>query len=137
MKTMTVAMAVICLIMQPAVCLGDSPRSSTVSGYDFVSVWLILALTYGLSFLLYRLKRMSLLAHRRLWNVLLAMTFLITAGFGIILLLGINYGIVVQLPLNMLYWHGVAGIAMTAISVFHLLWHRDYYLGMLKRAKGS
>ncbi|MFH1056024.1 MAG: hypothetical protein V1744_08035 [Candidatus Altiarchaeota archaeon] len=104
-----------------------------MGSYDFLNLSAVILAAYVLSFMLYRRGTISLMAHRRVWNVLLLFTFLVCAALGVLLLLRINYGIVVQLPLNMLYWHVESAIALTVISVFHILWHWEYYRSILHR----
>jgi len=106
--------------------------------YDFIPVIALFGFTYCLSFLLYRRGTISVRAHRMVWNIMLLVTFLFSAGSGILLILRINYGIVLPSP-STLYWHVESGIAMTVISVFHILWHWEYYSlfvsGILKRGR--
>jgi hypothetical protein len=100
--------------------------------YDFINLSVAMLAVYGTSFLLYRSGKISVRAHRMVWNVLLLFTFLVCAVLGVLLVLQINYGYVVKLPVNMLYWHVEAGIAMTLISVFHILWHMEYFKSILR-----
>jgi len=109
----------------------------SLDGYDFVNLSALMLLAYSASFLLYRGGMVSLRAHRMVWNILLLFTFLVCAVLGVLLVLKINYGIVYALPFNMLYWHVEAGIAMTAISVFHIIWHRSYFKAILSGAKSG
>jgi len=106
---------------------------SILAGYDFADLTAYIVLVYGASFLLYRGGRITVRAHRMVWNALLFLTFAASAASGVILILKINYGIVVAAPFNLLYWHVETGIAMTVISVFHILWHLDYYRSMFRR----
>jgi hypothetical protein len=100
-------------------------------GYDFANLTVGMIMLYAASFLLYRQQVISVRAHRMLWNILLMFTFLVSSTLGIILLMKINYGIVFNLPFNMLYWHVEAGIAMAVISVFHIGWHLPYFKAAL------
>jgi hypothetical protein len=108
---------------------------ATSGGYDFINLTVLMIAAYAASFILYRLERITLRAHRMVWNLLLLITFLISAILGVLLVLKINYGMVFKLPFNMLYWHVEAGIAMTAISAFHISWHWEYFKALLKGAK--
>jgi hypothetical protein len=109
------------------------PQVMALGGYDFANLSAAMILFYGLSFALYRGGRMSLNAHRLAWNVLLLFTFLVCAVLGVLLVLRINYGFVAPIPMNMLYWHVEAGIAMALISAFHISWHAEYYRGGIGR----
>lgn len=102
--------------------------------YEFVGVSIILTIIYLVSFFLYRFNKITVVLHRRIWNILLLLTFLVSAILGILLVIRINYGVLFDfLPFNMLYWHVEAGIAMTIISLFHIGWHWRYYLSYFKK----
>jgi len=92
-------------------------------------------LIYGVSFFLYKTKRIKMATHRKIWNSLLAATFLITGIFGTILAFQLDYAPLFSWPINLLFWHVEAGIVMTFISLFHLGWHFKYYKSILKNAR--
>ena len=69
--------------------------------------------------------------HRKLWNVLLLITFLFTGILGIILIFRISFNLALPYLSDMLFWHVEFGIAMAMISFFHVLWHWDYYKKMI------
>jgi hypothetical protein len=122
-------------IIPPVTTTSSASAAKTLQmggGYDFINVSVLMMAAYLISFILNRTGSITIRSHRMLWNILLLFTFLVSAILGIILVLRINYGIVVQLPINMLYWHVEAGIAMTVISVFHILWHMDYFKSILR-----
>ena len=103
--------------------------------YDFISISAGLLLLYAASFLLARKKIISTILHRRLWNALLLIAFLISAGLGTLLVIRLNTGWDIPLPFSTLFWHVEAGIAMTAIAVFHIAWHWPYFKNILKSNK--
>jgi len=117
-----------------AVLAADAAAQTPLTRYDFVNLATVMIAAYSLSFILYRQGKITVRAHRRVWNILLLFTFTVCAALGVLLLLRINYGIVVSLPLDMLYWHVEAGIAMTVISVFHILWHLQYFKSAFMKA---
>jgi hypothetical protein len=90
---------------------------------------------YGSSFLLYKTKRMRVTTHRKVWNMLLLGTFLVTGIFGVILAIQLDYPLPFEIPIDLLFWHVEAGIAMTLISLFHLGWHFNYYRNLLRRTR--
>jgi hypothetical protein len=102
-------------------------------GYNLIPVTLLLTALYLVSLRMAQNKIISLVTQRRVWNILLLITFLVSGGLGVILVAQINYGTAVHLPFNILYWHVEAGIAMAAISVFHILWHMPYFKAILRR----
>lgn len=98
--------------------------------YNLLPISLVLLVAYLISHLLSKKKIISVVKHRMLWNFLLLITFIVSCFLGILLVIRINTGWSLTLPFNMLYWHVEAGIAMTIISIFHILWHLPYFKKM-------
>lgn len=102
--------------------------------FDIVPITLVLLAFYFLTYFLARKNKITMLTHRRIWNVLLLITFLISGILGLLLAIRINYGWSVQVPFNMTEIHVEAGIAMMIITFFHIAWHWRYYACMFKRS---
>jgi hypothetical protein len=100
--------------------------------YDMVPIFGVLVFFYVLTHVLSKKNKITVATHRKIWNILLTLTFLASGLLGLLLVIRINFGISIPLPFNMLYWHVEAGIAMTAISIFHIIWHWPYYRGMVR-----
>lgn len=101
--------------------------------YDLI---LVSAITLGLYFLtwfLYRRNLIKRIHHRKFWNLLLLLTFLVSCLFGLFLVVQINYHIAMSAYGTLLYWHVEIGIAMSLIAVIHILWHLTYFKNMLKK----
>jgi len=96
--------------------------------YPFIPITVLLSIAYFVSL---KIKRISLPAQRKFWNFLLLITFLVSAGLGVLLVLNINFGLGWNIR-TALFWHVNFGIAMTIISVFHAWWHRKYYFQVIK-----
>lgn len=95
--------------------------------YRFV-LWTTLAFAlYGISIFLVRVQVYTKKTHRRIWNVLLLITFLVSGILGLLLVLQINYGILPSWYRDFLRWHVEFGIGMAWIGIFHALWHYSYY----------
>jgi hypothetical protein len=92
-------------------------------------------LIYAASFVLHKTKRIKVTTHRKIWNVLLLATFLITGIFGLILTIQLDYDLPFTIPFDLLFWHVEAGVAMTLISIFHVSWHFNYYRNLLRRSR--
>lgn len=107
------------------------PSSTFTSHYHLIQIFVILTLFYIISLFLINKKLLTLATHRKIWNILLLITFLISTILGILLIMKINYNWQIPIP-NSLFWHVEAGIAMTIISFFHILWHWRYFQNMLK-----
>jgi hypothetical protein len=94
-------------------------------------------LIYGISFLLYKTKRMKVATHRKIWNVLLLATFLVTGVFGLLLTIQLDYTLPFRIPIDLLFWHVEAGIAMSLISIFHVAWHFKYYAKLFRTSRSK
>jgi hypothetical protein len=103
--------------------------------YSVGPVAIVLLVVYAASFVLYKTKRISVGTHRKIWNVLLLVTFLTTAVFGLILAIRRDFVLLFSSPVNLLFWHVEAGVTMTLISLFHLSWHLTYYRDLFKKAR--
>ena len=111
------------------------PPEVVDAGSDYW-LWPILggvALLYIISVLLVRFNVWSKKNHRKLWNVLLAITFLVSCLIGLLLVVFINYNIAVDGYRTWLVLHVDFGIAMTLICFIHLFWHWSYYVKLFKR----
>lgn len=101
--------------------------------YNVSPIAVAFFLVYAVSFILYKSRRMRAATHRKIWNVLLLLTFLITGVLGLLLTIRLNYGWRFNLPFDMLFWHVETGIVMSLISFFHIGWHLKYYRSLLRR----
>lgn len=104
------------------------------NGYVFVSLSLILFIGYIITYFLSKKQIITSVLHKKIWNFFLLITFLAVALSGILLVLRINYGFNINWPFNMLYWHVETGIAMSLISIFHIIWHYPYFKSCIKKS---
>ena len=102
--------------------------------YHFGLIILTIGILYGLSHFLSAKHIIKVVVHRRIWNVILLVSTIITALLGLFLILRIDFGIYISLPINSLFWHVEAGIVMGLIAVFHIIWHWRYFQKMLNPA---
>ncbi len=112
-----------------------SGGSSLVTHYNVSPIAIAFFLVYAVSFALYKTKKIKIHVHRKIWNVLLLATFLITGIFGLVLTIQLDYALPFTLPFNLLFWHVEAGVAMTLISLFHVGWHFNYYRNLLRSSR--
>ena len=99
----------------------------------------ILGITLGLyllTFILVKTGKMAKPTHRKIWNVVLAATCIVSCLLGILLAFFINYGYRPAWYIDILHWHVYFGIAMTIIVIFHIFWHLEYYKNIFKKKKG-
>ena len=109
-----------------------SGQASSFRGYNVSPIALGFFLIYAASFILHRTKKIKVYTHRKIWNVLLLATFLVTGVFGLILTIQLDYALPFSIPIDLLFWHVEAGVAMTLISVFHVGWHLKYYRNLVR-----
>ena len=129
----------ICDLSQPAPEDREEQQESKESAggkidYFFIHIVLILITFYFVSLLISKKKKKKC-QHRKIWNILLLITFLISGIFGILLVLDINYGIKIPFYSDLLFWHVEFGIAMTIISIFHITWYWKYFKNMIPKKK--
>jgi hypothetical protein len=115
----------------------QTAESGFITHYLISPIALGFFLIYGVSFFLYRTKRIRIATHRKIWNILLLGTFLITGIFGLILTIQLDYPLPFNIPIDLLFWHVEAGIAMSLISLFHLGWHFNYYKNVVRNARST
>ncbi|HYW97236.1 MAG TPA: hypothetical protein VE870_16710, partial [Bacteroidales bacterium] len=71
--------------------------------------------------------------HRRIWNYILLITFLVTALSGLFIALQINHKWEFSWVDKFLKWHVDFGIALSFTGIFHFLWHWNYYFSKKPR----
>ena len=101
----------------------------TVSIYKTYPLFLISGLCIGLyliSFMLAKFKVIEIRIHRKIWNILLTTTFLVTGLLGLFMVIQLNYSLQIKWFKPLLTWHVSFGIGMALISIFHFLWHWSY-----------
>lgn len=102
------------------------------TAYNVSPIAIALFVIYAASFGLYKAKRIRAATHRKIWNVLLLVTFLMTGALGLTMAIRRDYVLMFSFPINMIFWHVEAGVVMTLTSVFHLSWHLAYYRDLLR-----
>ncbi len=105
------------------------------TAYALIPISILVLFFYTISFLISRLEIITKTTHRKIWNVLLLITFFITALLGLFLAIKVNYKLEIPAFDNYLKWHVDFGIGMAFIAIFHIVWHLNYYLKILKSSK--
>ena len=101
------------------------------TNYYLWQISLISLILYLLSYGLVKEQVYSIVFHKKLWNMLLLVSFIVTALTSILFLLEISYGISIT-SLNLTFWHIEIGLVMILISIFHTLWHIPYLKSYFK-----
>ncbi len=97
---------------------------------------LISALTLGLyavTFALVKTNKMKKATHRKIWNILLLITALVSCLLGFFLVIQINYNLKMDWLWTVKLYHVQFGISMTLIAVIHIVWHINYWKSYFKK----
>jgi len=105
--------------------------------YPLIPVSVIILTIYFTTWLFSRWGLLSGGFHRKWWNSLLLVTFLVTGITGLLSIIKINYKITIPSYDLWLKWHVTIGLTMVIITFFHLSWNLKYYVRILKKTKGT
>jgi len=104
-----------------------------MNNYHLILLFLITFFTYFLSLFLVKSKIINLVIHRRIWNIILLISFLISGVLGLILAFSIDQKISISWYLSFLWLHVEFGIVMALVSIFHIFWHLPYFVSLAKK----
>lgn len=93
-----------------------------MSSYHVIIITVVFLIAYLVS-----VKKLDLIKHKRIWNFILAISFLISGILGLVLAIIIDLNIRVDGYRYLLWWHVEFGIAMALTALCHLIWHVRYY----------
>ena len=105
--------------------------------YHVLGTGITAILLYLISYLFYRIGYYSLQFHRKLWNSLLAIAFLVTLLAGVFMALQVNYKWNIPIIKSVLKWHVEFGIGMAFTGIFHFIWHLSYFRKIFDRQENS
>lgn len=111
------------------------PAAANAKPYRFVGISIATLLLYCLTSVLVFANKMKKTTHKKIWNVLLLLTCLVSCLLGFFLVIQINYHFATEWLRSILKIHVEFGIAMTIIAVIHILWHTNYYSKIFSRGK--
>ena len=103
------------------------------TAYPLFAVTILTFLIYFITWLFARWEIFSIKWHRKLWNYLLLITFLISGLLGMLSVVKVNYKLNIPGYETYMQWHVSFGIAMVFISIFHFSWHLKYYFSFQKK----
>lgn len=109
------------------------PKKQLSSVYPLIEISAATLLLYLLTWLLAKFNVIKKNTHRKIWNMVLLITFLVSGILGLVLVFQINYSILGNWYSDFLLLHVDFGIAMALISIFHILWHAKYFVNMFKK----
>lgn len=105
--------------------------------YDILLISIGALFLYLLTTFLANRKIMRKQTHRRIWNIVLLITFLTSGLLGLLLAVQINYHFGIDWYQTLLYLHVEFGIGMALVSIFHVLWHVRYFVNIFRKSKSQ
>jgi spermidine synthase len=102
--------------------------------YHVISTGLAATVLYLISYFFYRNGFYSQQDHRRLWNLILAIAFILAGTAGIFLALQVNYKWNIPFIKSVLKWHVECGIGLAFAGIFHFLWHISYFRNLFNKS---
>ena len=112
-----------------------SKEKKSKKPYRIIAITIAVLIAYLFTFILVKTGKIKKLSHRKIWNVILLLTFLVSCLLGFVLALQINYGFCMEWFRDFLQWHVEFGIAMTIIAFIHIIWHYKYYTSLVSKKK--
>lgn len=101
--------------------------------YDLILISIITLGLYTLTFILVKADKMKKATHRKIWNIMLLITALVSCLLGFFLVIQINYGLKMDWLWTVKLYHVQFGISMTIIAVIHIFWHINYWKSYFKK----
>ena len=120
---------------QKTVSDSPSPERKSLPDYNFLEIFFVSLLIYFGGKFLTRKLEISLYKEKKFWNVFLLISFIGSAGTGMILVFIRDYDWFRSINFNFLFWHVEFSIVMTLLGIFHALWHLKYYLSIFRKKK--
>ncbi len=96
--------------------------------YYFLETTIVTLGLYLATWLLSKFEKIKTITHKKIWNYTLLFSFIPAGIFGILLVLKVTYGLVLNFPFSTIYWHVIGGTVMAEISILHILWHLNYFI---------
>jgi hypothetical protein len=107
-----------------------NPNTTPGMSYDFIFLTLITLVLYFVTYFLSVKNIIRKAIHRRIWNILLLLLAIVAVFGGFIATAQLKYNIMMTWYKDILFWHVEAGISMTVIAIFHIWWHRKYFINI-------
>jgi hypothetical protein len=120
---------------QKTVSDSPSPERKSLPDYNFLEIFFVSLLIYFSGKFLARKLEISSCKEKKFWNIFLLISFISSAGTGMILVFIRDYDWFKSINFNFLFWHVEFSIVMTLLGIFHALWHLKYYLLIFRKKK--
>ncbi|MDR0790314.1 MAG: hypothetical protein LBO06_05930 [Bacteroidales bacterium] len=112
-------------------------ETKTEKPYPLIEISAIVMLFYFLTMALVKLGMIRKITHRRIWNVVLLLSFIGSCFGGFYLVAQLNYRFNMGMFALYLKIHVWSGVVMTLVGLIHILWHLPYFKRMLSAKKQS
>lgn len=103
------------------------------TAYPLFPVTVLTILAYFTTWLFSKWDIFAVKSHRKFWNYLLLISFLVSGLLGMLSVVKVNYKLEIHGYETLMQWHVAFGIGMVIISFFHLSWHLKYYFTFKKK----
>ncbi len=103
--------------------------------YHLISISILSGFFYLISWLAVQSGLLNKIYHKRFWNSVLLLSFIVSAGFGMFLVFQINYDWDIAIADDLTFWHVDVGIVLFWIAVFHIFWHLSYFGKLFRKTK--
>jgi len=100
--------------------------------YGFLPIATSALIVYLISYFFTHTPRFKFTTHRRIWNLFLLLSFLVTGILGIFMAFVISFGLDISYPYAILKIHVGFGIVWFIIATFHFFWHLSYFRKTMK-----
>ena len=90
---------------------------------------------YAISYALAHIKKLHIATHRKIWNAVLAITFVGVGLTGIVRMFTMYFGLPLKMPFDIVFVHDITGLAFTIIAIFHIAWHIPYFKSYLPKTE--
>jgi len=118
---------------QKTISNAPSPERKSLPDYNFLEIFFITLLIYFSGKTVTRKLKINICQERKFWNTLLLISFIGSAGTGMILVFIRDFDWFKSINFNFLFWHVEFSIVMALLSVIHTLWHLKYYLSIFSK----
>lgn len=112
-----------------------TPEKKRKTVYPLLEISIVTIVLYLITWLLSKTRYLKVSTHRKIWNMVLLIAFIVSGLLGLMLVVQINYDVLGSWYSSFMKLHVEFGIVMALISVFHIFWHTKYFLTMFKGKK--
>lgn len=112
-----------------------TPGRKSLPDYNFLEIFFITLLIYFSGKFLTQKLQITSSREKKFWNTFLLISFIGSAGTGMILVFIRDFDWFRSVNFNYLFWHVEFSITMALLGIFHTLWHSKYYLSIFKGGK--